>query len=414
MARWLFSCLLIALLAACGTADQFFQTDSGTEQDSATDDAASDSGVVEGDRPGDDTGASDGADLANDDTGPSDVADGADLAEDLSEAHDVIGDAADVPDVPQGLQGAGTWDDPYVISRFPFTDSRSTADSVTSVVGGYACSPSTNEGGAEVVYRIDAEVSGILVASVDDTSGDSVDPDVHILSSDDPADCIDRDNISASALLEDTAGHYVVVDTWVNGSGTPLSGPYALTVDLTELPAGDCRMTFEAINMINRDDPLQLPALGSVVMEAHLVTTEEFEGTWPTSAWDGIEAHYAASELVSGYSFDRHEPWAPEGEGGSMWGQGSTRRPPPLDEAWYVNMYWRNRPDPGTRMLIFNPVNGRAVVASAGYETGPGSADHIGGVVEEVHHHLGSRHRSQLIMGFLVDQELDLGPIDCP
>ncbi len=54
-------------------------------------------------------------------------------------------------------------------------------------------------------------------------------------------------------------------------------------------------------------------------------------------------------------------------------------------------------------MLVFNPVNNRAVVTAAGYETGPGSALRIGGACEEVHDHLGTHHGSKLLMASLVD-----------
>ena len=110
----------------------------------------------------------------------------------------------------------------------------------------------------------------------------------------------------------------------------------------------------------------------------------------------------------------RDQPWAPSGEGGSRYGQGSTGRPVPvLDEAWYITMYWRHRPDGGTRMIVSNPANGRAVVAAAGWETGPGANTAIAGVSEEIHHYLGTGHRDVLEVGFAVDQELRLGPLEC-
>ena len=157
-----------------------------------------------------------------------------------------------------------------------------------------------------------------------------------------------------------------------------------------------------------------MPAFGKVAQEAHLVTLEEFtDSSWPLSGTDGIPEHYLLSEAVSGYEMSRTQPWAPEGEGGSEWGQGSTSRPPASDEAWYVNMYWRNRPERGTKMLLYNPFNQQSVVTAGGYETGPGSADFIGGACEEIHHALDSNHGSSLVMGFLVNQSLPLGPIDC-
>ncbi len=83
--------------------------------------------------------------------------------------------------------------------------------------------------------------------------------------------------------------------------------------------------------------------------------------------------HYSNSEGVSGDHMSRTEPWAPAGEGRSTSGQGATGgKLPPEDEAWYLNRYWRSRPAPGTRMIVRNPANGRAVVASGGHEMCPG------------------------------------------
>ncbi|MEZ4472880.1 MAG: hypothetical protein R3F60_19260 [bacterium] len=65
-------------------------------------------------------------------------------------------------------------------------------------------------------------------------------------------------------------------------------------------------------------------------------------------------------------------------------------------------------------MIISNPANGRAVVAAAGYETGPGANTAVGGVAEEIHDYLGTSHRDRLTLGFAEDQDLPLGPIDCP
>ncbi|HEY1099768.1 MAG TPA: hypothetical protein VGF99_12615, partial [Myxococcota bacterium] len=137
---------------------------------------------------------------------------------------------------------------------------------------------------------------------------------------------------------------------------------------------------------------------------------------WPTSFTDDIEAHYALSETATNYVMERQEPWAPAGEGGSEFGQGSTGAPiPVVDEAWYVNMYWASatRPTRGTRMIVTNPANGRSVVASAGWETGPGSNTRMGGASEEIHHALGTTHGSTLTFAFAADQTLPFGPIVC-
>ena len=271
----------------------------------------------------------------------------------------------DDPDAA-AISGSGSWDDPFVIRSLPFEDVRDTSDSPYSSADSYACAADTDESGPEWVYRVEAPVSGFLTASLEAEPG--ADPDIHLLASADQSDCLARDHTDLSYWMVGEDSLYLVVDTWVNGEGTELTGEYTLLVDQAELPGGDCRMRVETMAMFNRTEPLQLPAFGPVVKEAHLVTAEEFEGSWPTSSRDGIPDHYVLSESVTAYAMGRTEPWAPAGEGGSLWGQGSTGAPVPAeDEAWYVNMYWRNRPARGTRMLVFNPVNGRAVVASAGY-----------------------------------------------
>ena len=160
---------------------------------------------------------------------------------------------------------------------------------------------------------------------------------------------------------------------------------------------------------------LVLPSQGPVARNAHLVTTSEnFEGPWPSSSSDGITNHYAVSQSASGYDMERSDPWKPAGEGGSEWGQGATgARVDALQEAWYVSMAWAARPTAGTRMIIKNLANGKAVVAAAGLDTGPFANSIIAGVPEEIHDYLGTNHLSELELGFAEDQLLDLGPIQC-
>ena len=271
---------------------------------------------------------------------------------------------------------------------------------------------------------------GVLSVEVDDVSGDAVDIDLHLLREADPATCLTRDNVALEWLVE--PGRYTLVaDTWVNSAGEEQAGPYTLTARWRPLTtmAGRCAVEERDLEMFwsgcapgiaCREEEgrvwLQTPALGPVVREAHLVTVDEaFEQEWPTTSRDQIDRHYQLSEEATGYVMARGESWAPAGEGGSRFGQGSTGAPlPVVDEAWYVNMYWRARPARGTRMIVLNPRSGRAVVAAAGYETGPGANTAIGGASEEIHHALGTEHRDALIMGFAVDQELPLGPITCP
>ena len=323
--------------------------------------------------------------------------------------------------------GAGVDADPV----FPFVREGNTAAAARDAWDRYACSPDTDESGPEDVFTFEVDRLGILRATLDDVAGDTVDLDVHLLSGSGPESCVRRDN-QALAWVVRPGMWTIAVDSWVGGNGVARSGPYRLEVTFVPLDSGRCavadvaqRMFWSACaqspNALDCSDDgttrtLRVPSLGPVVNEAHLVTVDEsFPGDgWPTASRDQIERHYQLSQAATGYAMARDEPWAPEGEGGSHWGGGATgQKLPVLDEAWYVNMYWRDRPAKGRRMLVVEPWSGRAVVAAGGWETGPGSNTAIGGAVEEIHHHLGTSHREDLVMGFLSDNTLPLGPITC-
>ncbi len=370
------------------------------------------------------------SDVAGDASSGSDTPNVADVAdtEDATDAvtPDTTPDAAPdtLPDVPEC--DLGTPCRPIDVGALPFSDTRDTRDGPADSWDSYGCAPDTDESGPEWVYQVEISEPGSLTASVE-AKTDGADPDIHILRSLDPSACLDRGHLDAIASVE-PGTYYLVVDTWVDGDGVEYGGEYTLNAQFRPQATGNCAVETSDLRMFwtscaasvdcydsGGERFLRMPATGPVVREAHLVTDDEsFDAGWPTSYRDGLDAHYALSERVTGYVMDRREPWAPAGEGGSRWGQGSTGAPVPvLDEAWYVNMYWRTRPAAGTRIIVTNPANGRALVASGGYETGPGSNEAIGGAVEEIHHYLGTTHRSTLTFGFAVDQSLPLGPIEC-
>ena len=113
----------------------------------------------------------------------------------------------------------------------------------------------------------------------------------------------------------------------------------------------------------------------------------------------------------------RTQTWAPL-EGGSLYGGcgiGDPADSPVIDESWYVNMYWTSsaRPAKSTRMFVKAPNGNRAVVVSAGFETGPGDLSMIGGTPEESHFYLGTEHGSTLTLGVATDQSMSLGPRIC-
>ncbi len=334
----------------------------------------------------------------DDDAADDDAAD--DDAADDDTGDDDTGDD-DSEDCPDGM---------ICVDSFPFVDANDTAVNGSYGFDSYSCSPDTDESGPELVYRVDLAAAGFLGVAVDDSTA-GVDVDVHILDELDPQCCIDRGNTDAGADLEHGYA-YVIADTYVSG-GVEQAGPYTLTIGHVAPGAGDCAMEIGTIARVgDGGDHLAMPATGPVVLEAHLVTEDDgFGQGWPTTITDGVEDHHELSQDHSGFVMAREQPWAPQES--CEYGQGSYGAKLPVeDEHWYICMYWQNRPEAGTRMIVMAP-DGRAVVAAAGYETGPGDLSNVAGATEEIHHYLGTGHQSSLTVGFAVDQSLPLGPIVC-
>ncbi len=140
---------------------------------------------------------------------------------------------------------SGSPDNPVVVATFPFADSRSTLDAPSDAFDAYACAPETDESGKEVVYEVVVPAPGILQLSLDDHGGDDVDVDVHVLDALDPDACVARDNYGLAHPVE-AGTWWVVVDTWVNGSGNALAGAYTLELDVVPAPdlASGCVVLF--------------------------------------------------------------------------------------------------------------------------------------------------------------------------
>ncbi len=329
----------------------------------------------------------------------------------------------------------GTLDDPLTIDALPFHDARDTTDAPGDLAGVYACNPDVWMTGGGFAYRVEVKTRSLLRASVDRIYGEDVNVDVHLLTDEgQDSKCIAAHDTALREVVE-PGTYLIVIDTQADAPKAPARhGPYMLDVSL-EAPPGPCAMERHDQLMLwwrcsdvldcRHDDLdnlgmpiLSMPATGPVVAEAHLVTdAETFPGGWPKSGRDGLARHFEITQKASGYKMPRRRaPWAPAGEGlnVSRFGEGSTFvRPPPEHETWYMNMFWAFPPPPATRVIIINPANGRAVVAAAGYEKGPGSSKRVGGASEETLHHLRSRHRGILQMGLATDQTLPFGPIEC-
>ena len=337
----------------------------------------------------------------DDTTGPSDDDDTGGADDDATSGDD--DDTGE--ECPEGL---------ICVDSFPFVENNDTTASATSAFDAYSCAPDLDESGPEVLYRVTLDRPGYLGVLLDDSTA-GVDIDAHLLTDLDPDACLDRGHYDAGDLL-DPGVYYVVADTYVEG-GQELSGPYGITIGLAEAATGDCTMEVGEIARVgDGGDHLQMPATGPVVHEAHLVTIDDGYGTgandpWPQTITEGIGDHYALSQDDTGFVMYRETSWCPQE--GCDYGQAAYGAKLPVeDEAWYICMYWSSRPAPGTRMIVSDG-SGRALVAAAGYETGPGDLSNVAGVVEEIHHYFGTGHGDSLTVGFAVDQTLPLGPILC-
>lgn len=306
------------------------------------------------------------------------------------------------------------------IEEVPFRYEGDTSLEGTTLIDAYDCAPDTNEGGPEQIFRVRIPQDGFLSAFVTDAAGDDV--DVHLLSDLDPAapsgaTCIARGDVQVRADVG--AGYaWVVVDTWVNGAGTALSGPFTLDVGVVPVSEGPCDYTPRSVARIGDEGAsLELPATGAVSVEAHLVTQAE-PPPFPTSSTDGIAEHHALTAEATGLVMMRQQGYAPIEGGASFYGAGvgDPARLPVIDEAWYVAMKWTpaSRPPPGTRMILRRPDDpSRAVVVAAGYETGPTALTRLAGTTEEAHFYLGTAQDAELELGFAADPQLGLGPRRC-
>ncbi len=366
-------------------------------------------------------------DAATVDGAASDAADGPDVAEAEPPA-DTTGDAeateadtgdaeateADTDDAMDTADSTASFcpNGQVCVSTFPFTHKGDTSKLQGSQFDAYSCKPGANESGPEQVYRVTLPTSGFLSVAVHDDDG--VDIDVHILSALSAKACLGRGHHHVGVDVGPGV-MYVVADTFANDS-KPLAGGYTIHIGFVVPSKGPCALQTGVMARVNDGGKhLAMPAQGPIVLEAHLVTQQE-PPPYPATYTDELATHYALSQDTTGLVMYRTQKWAPL-EGGSFYGAGigSPKLLPVLDEGWYVNMYWTkaSRPPRGTRMILRLPGKDRAVVVSAGHETGPGNLAHVGGTPEESHFYLGTEHLSPMTIGIATNQQLPFGPRLC-
>lgn len=326
---------------------------------------------------------------------------------------DICTNGACEPNPDAWIPACSGSDCPQVVRDFSKVIAGNTKNGTNKITTyGGQCSD-TNESGPEQSYVFKVDEPGVLVVGTTEPSGGDV--DVHLLSSLTASGCLARGDKGLSLHVK--AGiYYVNVDTYQSTSN---AGSYNLKI--TFFPdSGKCGMEVTDITRINTPKVVTLPATGKVVQEAHMVTDydqeENGKNWWPSTSNEKLAEHKAHSAEWTGVDYGGD--WCPSGEGGCEYGQGATGKAIPWKaEAYYVCMYWNSasKPKPGTRFLVVNPQTGKAIVAAAGYETGPGDGSKIGGAVYEIHKKLGTSHDSTLTFGKLKSdaQSLEFGPIDC-
>lgn len=143
----------------------------------------------------------------------------------LERARQVVVEGAPAPDATAPtLLGAGTLAEPIAIPGLPFVDFRSTADSASDVLDGYAgACLSMGSDGPEYVYELTVAAPTTIRAMVFDAG--AVDVDLHLMTQTDSATCVKRGDRELEGPLQ-PGTYYLSVDTL--GVATP--GDFAFVV----------------------------------------------------------------------------------------------------------------------------------------------------------------------------------------
>lgn len=127
-------------------------------------------------------------------------------------------------------QQDGSHECPFYVDELPYLYQGNTAEIGFGLWDQYNCSPA-NEAGPELVFVWRTQEGGTLRAALDDVANDAgPDIDVHLLMGDDPKACVARNDLTFDQWVP--PGRYVIItDTYVDG-GTPLAGPFEMSLDL--------------------------------------------------------------------------------------------------------------------------------------------------------------------------------------
>lgn len=215
------------------------------------------------------------------------------------------------------------------------------------------------------------------------------------------------------AIAAECKGEALPDQSTTSGSTGGEAAPTGVTSGATN-NSGSCSYKTQSVTF-NKVGTATLPIKSKIVREGHHKTKEENYSLSNTK--DHISDHYALTDaFVKNYlgSVKHATVWTPA-EGGGGIGDGCCGKPSAAEEPWMVNLPMKaNSLAPGTKILVKNPSNGKAVVAVAGYEIGPSNSKKwlIGGQ-EELMAYLGVSTNSTVEFGFPSSNDLTVGPITC-
>ena len=122
-------------------------------------------------------------------------------------------------------ENAGTTTDPFLLAcgqpiTIPsnFVDQRSTANSTSKVLNKYPGWETTDESGPEYVYKFTINERARFYANLRAPEASGVDIDLHLLSSINPVQLVERDNLQIWQVIE-PGTYYIVADTCGTKSG---------------------------------------------------------------------------------------------------------------------------------------------------------------------------------------------------
>ncbi|MGH7326752.1 MAG: hypothetical protein ACREJX_00240, partial [Polyangiaceae bacterium] len=119
----------------------------------------------------------------------------------------------------------GTASKPIAMTSFPYSDSRNTASSPSSVFDGCSIDPTASEAGPEYVYSATFTQPGTFTVGVSDDA--TTDIDVEVMTSLNTEACVARNDSSVS-LTVGCGTYYVLADTFQSSAGA-----YTITANFT-------------------------------------------------------------------------------------------------------------------------------------------------------------------------------------